>query len=406
MAEAVAAMREEAGEQYEWDANRPIFTAECHQEYTEGVLDFYNLSVLNVNHHSADNTSCNKLCATHCGVAMVGCYSHRLHLAVSLYVNQYKPIKEKVRRVMNALAESKNIQVFRQQQARPRDPTDRVPPKEPLKMYDNRWYGVFQSFQRYRDIYKYLPPDAPYKANVHDNVLNAAELASLNVVTGDMAEFDGYSKKLQSRDLTLAQARIYFDDIKKWLTVDLPNHADPALRREPLSPEIRRQFLDYIEPDSDFVHSSEFESAVVKIQMNREPLLSGNEKLAIHSFLKPPEHAQTAAAPTFIGTTSLNAPTRSRADRADDEYNALKRQRTNDSAYLPMEHVRATTNPVERGFSRCSLIKSDLRGRMFPINLEIVLFLYLNRDLWSIETLQECKTRFTADTSTYPQNAV
>ena len=58
-------------------------------------------------------------------------------------------------------------------------------------MYDNRWYGVFQSFQRYRDIYKYLPPDAPYKANVHDNVLNAAELASLNVVTGDMAEFDG-----------------------------------------------------------------------------------------------------------------------------------------------------------------------------------------------------------------------
>ena len=87
MAKAVAAMREEAGEQFKWDANRPIFTAECHKEYTEGVLDFYNLSVLNVNRHSADNTSCNKLCATNCGVAMVGCYSVRY--AVYACINIY-----------------------------------------------------------------------------------------------------------------------------------------------------------------------------------------------------------------------------------------------------------------------------------------------------------------------------
>jgi hypothetical protein len=51
--------------------------------------------------------------------------------------------------------------------------------------------------------------------------------------------------------------------------------------------------------------------------------------------------------------------------------------------YLCTKWLPPTSNMCERLFRRTKLVFDDRRQRMLPINLEIVLYLKLNRDLWS-----------------------
>ena len=256
------------------------------------------------------------------------------------------------------------------------------------------------SFKRYLDIMKYLTADMPYKSNVHDNVLTGPEHARVKLLVEDLAQFDRFSLMLQAKDTTLSRARAIFDDIIEWMTVDLPAEDPPRYPLSGMTWLVKEQFLDYLRADSDFVHSADFESAVVKLQNNQVGLLSQDEKDAVVIFKKP---QAVAPAPPILHTptlaTTTPTPTPSRDQRLTAKFAADKRQRlegsTTTDEYVCTDHVRPTTNVIERGFSYSSLLKSDLRGRMFPINLEIMMFLKANKDLWDITTLQECKLKFT-----------
>lgn len=50
-------------------------------------------------------------------------------------------------------------------------------------------------------------------------------------------------------------------------------------------------------------------------------------------------------------------------------------------------HIAATSNVVERLFSRAKLVFTPKRSAMTPATLEMVLFLFCNKDLWDIRTV-------------------
>ena len=67
--------------------------------------------------------------------------------------------------------------------------------------------------------------------------------------------------------------------------------------------------------------------------------------------------------------------------------NSFIRQDTSDMYYHP-GWVPATSNDCERLFSSAKLVCQDLRKSMTPKNLEILLFLKLNKKYWDIDDVK------------------
>ena len=63
------------------------------------------------------------------------------------------------------------------------------------------------------------------------------------------------------------------------------------------------------------------------------------------------------------------------------------------SKYRSTLHVSATSNVVERLFSRAKLVMSDHRKHMDPSTLEMLLMLRMNKDLWDEKTVESIFAR-------------
>ena len=83
------------------------------------------------------------------------------------------------------------------------------------------------------------------------------------------------------------------------------------------------------------------------------------------------------------------------AQRLHDRNQARKRARMmrTSSKYRSTKHVCSTTNMVERLFSRAKLVMTDLRGSVYPRNLEMSMFLRANRHLWDEVVVQRAILR-------------
>ena len=62
---------------------------------------------------------------------------------------------------------------------------------------------------------------------------------------------------------------------------------------------------------------------------------------------------------------------------------SAKRQKKS-SPYRSMAHISATSNIVERRFSRCGIIMRPHRRLMDPSTLEMFIMLRFNKDLWDV----------------------
>jgi hypothetical protein len=63
--------------------------------------------------------------------------------------------------------------------------------------------------------------------------------------------------------------------------------------------------------------------------------------------------------------------------------------------YRSMDHVSATSNIVERLFSRCGIIMRPHRRLMDPSTLEMLIMLRFNKDLWDAREVDEAMRRTT-----------
>ena len=86
-------------------------------------------------------------------------------------------------------------------------------------------------------------------------------------------------------------------------------------------------------------------------------------------------------------------------DEDDDEFcvaNIVAAQhkevssRIRKSRYRSTNHIPTTSVIVECLFSRAKIILAERRRSMSPWHMELLLFLYCNRDLWDATTVNSC----------------
>jgi hypothetical protein len=139
---------------------------------------------------------------------------------------------------------------------------------------------------------------------------------------------------------------------------------------------------EYLAADAAIVHSPVFERAIVKLQSG-ETTLTRDEAAAVSMF-KFTTGAPSRPAPNVPGQRVQI----SFEEEMRNEVNSKIAAKSKPPAYRSTFHISATSNIVERLFSRAGIIMSPRRRGMDPSTLEMLVMLRLNKDMWSAKTLQ------------------
>ena len=113
-------------------------------------------------------------------------------------------------------------------------------------------------------------------------------------------------------------------------------------------------------------------SAIVKIQRNEEALLTLEEKEVVKRFLATSNDDDDD---DLVVVEPMNIDAR------------LKRKRSlhssKESQYINLDWMPATSDIVERFFSKVKLVLTDMRKSLLPVTLESILFLKVHMGIWS-----------------------
>ena len=343
--------------------------AQSHLDSIISFLSDIDRTLDNVVCMMGDNCTVNLSLAHKAHKPFIGCHSHRLNLAVNLFIAPHQLHINKVRsfmeysslndfinlytqhlitlliyvfqinRLMVSLSTKKNAATLRLIGCR----------LKPVKLFVVKWSGIYNMLHRYIAIRQYLNPDAWVDiASVVDHIPTAAAHLEILQIFEDLKKFQDLSMELQKENGSLATARGGCD----WLRQQFP------ITNAKLGP--------------NFCHSRNraFESGVTKVQSNNEANLTAAEKIALEPLLK--NNVEVVDDPADEEDVSLQG--------------HLKRQRLEPLAlltnYMVLLFILASTNLVERLFSMTRKIYTEDRKRMTPDTLELIMFLKINMELW------------------------
>ena len=119
------------------------------------------------------------------------------------------------------------------------------------------------------------------------------------------------------------------------------------------------------------VRSPIFESAIMKVKLERTSLLTHEDLESLQCF----ENEDLVN----------NAQSESNISYADRAIFAQKRHSLAERSYHDLRFLMLTYNICERLFSKAGCVLDDRRMGSLPVNLESQILLHLNQDLWSVE---------------------
>ena len=303
-------------------------TAAAHKEFIISTLAFYKRVPEALTFLVGDNCSTNKSLATLCGVPLIGCGSHRLNLAVKTFLEPFEPILKKIHELMGKLSNIKQAAKLR-----------RATALQPVKRNVTRWSSTFSMIKRFFELEEHVDSR---DAELIPFIPSRREEQELRNILSDLNVFESVSKKLQEADINLLTQRKLFDAI---------------ISKYP-------QTREYLGSASRIVHSPNFESGICKIIQGNEDLDEDEEE----ALLQFKNHL------IIDGEDDLSF-----ADQV------LKKQRL--SQYQDLSFIPPTSNLAERFFSAASFVMTDLRKSTLPKNLEMIMFLKCNRELWDAKLI-------------------
>ena len=306
----------------------------------------------------------------HLGVPLIGCYSHKLSLAVSSLIGNeakrnrdglviqeedgLRPVVTKIDRVMANLKTLKTSALLR---AKTRLRAER--------MNKTRWSSLFSMLVKWKRIREFVVAIDNLPPVIVQNLPTPTENIAINSLVSRLSQFESVSKALQGggdSTLTLYEARRLFDKLLTDFGDDYP--------------------LSELKKDSYLINNKAFENGIIKLQGGEESLLNRSEKEAVSIFLLPNAGAD-------IGDDDEANDEAGYAERILDEAHKEKRRKVDSSKYRSTIHVLPQSNLCERLFSLAKLIMTDLRQSMNPSTLNDVLFLKSNCHLWNANLIQE-----------------
>ncbi len=255
--------------------------------------------------------------------------------------------------------------------------------KVPLLYNRTRWSGKYYMLNRYleyaeENTLSHLDEDPSNGFNEPENI----NTAYVRRITGVMKEIDIVTKTLQTRGYRLGDGRTKVLSLLN--TVE--NHRG---RRNSIFYEcsLGRSYFS--------LENKPFESGVIKIQKKLEHMMTEAEKEAC-SKLRVVEVANEVVEG---GNSDEEGRELSLVDieakriKLDEERERMRgRGQTEQESqikYINCDFILCSAAEVERLWSLAKNIITTDRNRMYPIQLEAILFLKLNEELWDIEDVAD-----------------
>ena len=322
---------------------------------------------------TADNTATNPKLARLMGCKFKGCDAHKEALEVNEWigpkiqkrdrdgelipVTERRKVLNKVDKAMVALSSLKNASKLR-----------RVNKLKGKRINGVRWAANLGALLREKALREDLPR-ADFDRKTKDLFLSPSEQADGDDLVHDLKKFEKANKALQGQGktkdsprLTVAQSRGMLDQLMK----HFPGHNFTKINK-----------------NSNLVTHPVWEAAIVKIQNKMEDRLTAAEKAEVKMYLlpnAPPEEAPGHA----LGNEEFDI------EKIISDQEKEVEARSKKSRYRATEHIFTTSVIVECLFSRAKMILEDRRKSMSPWHMELLLFLYSNRDLWDANTVNLC----------------
>lgn len=370
------------------EANDFGFTAEDIGDYIYDVLQFYGLDFEAIEFITGDNAYVNQSLCTKIQewllrekridrtVPLVGCASHRLNLAVQLIYSEevnpeYYRLVIKVQDLMVELKSLKNKVKLAVHTS-----------LCPQSRNDTRWGSTYRMLEKYLKLCEETNHfrDCAFKAGTR------------NLIPTFQREDD---EQQSEHEIILEMVALLkeFEMISKWLQTE--NNPDPKKRVTLYT--VRKVFdklcakysfaRRHLSAAADIIHEPLFESAVAKLQGNDSSLTLA-EKKKVSFFLIDSAEAESDEDEDDVIMNFLD-------ETLDDAAAESAKRQKKTCPYRSMDHISATSNIVERLFSRCGIIMRPHRRLMDPSTLEMLIMLRFNKDLWDAREVDEAMKRTT-----------
>jgi hypothetical protein len=317
-------------------------TADNHADLIRFTLESYSKSMQNVLFICGDNCNTNKKLATDLHVPLIGCCSHLFNLAVENYITaNFGVLVDLVGTLSGKLRNRKAAGKLRQLGCT----------LQPICRNATRWSSAFAMIKRYRDIKVYV--NATNFPDLVDIIPTPSAEATIEGMFPTFEKLQSITVALQSNDLRLSDARALHDAV-----IDII----PSSRT-------------YLAPNAAILHTSAYQSAIVKVQNEQNDLLTREEESYLLDF-------KTTNVETDEEVEVINT------DFASQLLRARKKGKTI-TGYINLDWIPPTSNVVERLFSLARLTFTDYRQAALPENLEATLFLKVNAKFWDVQTVSE-----------------
>ncbi len=295
------------------------------------TLRLYGRDVSNIACVIGDNCSTNKAVANKLKVPFVECASHRFNLAVNSCLRVYETELDKVSQISKKLRTIKNSANLRRQTK-----------LRPVLRNATRWSSTYLMLNRFLELKEFIDPMNIELAGI---MPTAEELIRVKLLSKEMSNFHSITMQLQRDGISMFDVRLLFDAV-------IDDHPEMST---------------YLSFRAGIVHSPDFETGLIKLMRDGESAkLVSEEKISLEKL-------------KLEGTTNYSPQKNlSFAERV------LKRAKLQTRTYMDVSFISPTSNIVERLFSTAKFVFSDLRRSLLPQNLEMILFLKLNRDLWDL----------------------
>ena len=310
------------------------YTAENHKAFITDVLELFGKSLENLIYMVADNAPVNTCLADLIGIPMIGCASHRFNLACMKYLEIHETVLKKIQSVMTNLRHVK-------QAGKLRTKTD----LEPIIRNATRWSSTYEMLKRFFRLYEFIDKSDEILASI---LPTPVEMITLQGIMKHLEQFQSTTIALQHSERNLEEVRVIFDEMLiHYPTMDY-----------------------YFASNGRYVHSPEFENAIVKVIADSIESLSNAEK----ELLTPFSRTNNSLTGVTISPVKPDTPLALLALK--------KKRKITSTAYIDMSFIPPTSNIVERLFSAARLVLTDYRQSMTPYTFECVMFLKMNRKLW------------------------
>lgn len=314
-----------------------------HVEFVKFHLGVFKKSTGNVVSLTGDNCNLNKSISNALNIPLVGCASNRFNLAVPDILKDYEELISKVHNLMKKLSTPKML-------AKLRNHTH----LRPLRHNSTRWSSVFFMIKRFCDLREVLPKLG--SETIDDLTPNNTQCRKIEAVLTKLSDLESVTKVLQDDSISISDVKHLFEEVVT--SFESTN--------------------DKLRPDADIILNPEFESAIAKIQDNKESTLSSLENISVENL-------------------KAEAETNRQINQSEENLSIVERSRKrrrlslncNGVKYIDLSFIVPTSNICERLFSIAGFALTDRRQSISPARFEGQIFLHVNSSLWSVTDVHE-----------------